>query len=53
MTVEEWIIKAERYRWALEQIKIRASSDLPAEELEDAQSDLRSIHEIATKVLTG
>jgi hypothetical protein len=52
-SAERLIVLAERYKWALERIRIRASSDLPAEELEDAQSDLRAIHEIAESALSG
>ena len=43
----------ESMRVALERIKIRASSDAPAEELEDAQRDLRHIYTIACDALSN
>lgn len=40
-----------RLQEVLQQIRLRADSQAPAEELEDAQSDLRYIHTIATAAL--
>ena len=43
--------KVKQLREALEKIKIHAFSDSPAEELEDAQRDLRHVYETARAIL--
>ena len=50
---EDLLIQRERLRFALERIKIRASSDAPVEELEDAQRELRHIYATACDALSN
>ena len=51
LALSDTLAKVDRLNAALRQIKILAESDAPSEELEQAQHDLRRIHEIATAAL--
>lgn len=51
--VRDLLAERDALREALVKIKQRAYSEAPAEELEDAQADLRAIYDIATKATEG